>query len=317
MKLFWTKAATMQNMVSSQGEASKPLRRIRCAIFFEKKGEFMPDFSIQEIIPGVNAVFGGICNRGLINQGGSVLVVDSGIGIAEAAPLRAAAQERRKEGALYLFNTHPHGDHVYGNQVFADSPIIAHENVRQDLVNNGTQMLANWQQNPRMAAFVSDLLITPPTITFEEKATLFIGEIEVQLLYLGIAHSPSDSVAWLPQSRTLFTGDLLFNAIVPAMPPGTNTANWVHALEQLEQLGAVHVIPGHGPIQTPAALTELHHWFITLRTLVGEAITSGWDREITTAKVAQQIQELVPRGSEERLPTGISQIFDELSREVQ
>lgn len=64
----------------------------------------MSDLSIQEIVPGVHAVLGGICNRGLISHAGSVLVVDSGIGVAEAEPLRAAAhaalaaQEHRKDG---------------------------------------------------------------------------------------------------------------------------------------------------------------------------------------------------------------------------
>ncbi len=275
----------------------------------------MPDFSIfsiQEIVPGVMAALGGVCNRGIISQGGSVLVVDSGVAPTEATPLRAAAQEYRKEGALYLFNTHPHGDHVYGNQVFADSPIIAHEGVRNDLVTNGERTLADWKQNPRMAAYVSDVTITPPTMTFQEKMTVFVGDIEVQLLYLGIAHSPSDSVAWLPQSRTLFTGDLLFNAIAPALPPGGNSAHWIHALEQLEQLGAEQAIPGHGPIQTPAALADLRHWFITLRAQVGEAIASGWDRETTITKVAQQIQEVAPRGASERLPRSIGQVFDEM-----
>lgn len=273
----------------------------------------MSDLSIQEIVPGVNAALGGVCNRGLIHQGGSVLVIDSGIAGAEAVPLRAAAQERRKEGALYLFNTHPHGDHVYGNQVFADSPIIAHEEVWRDMVNNGAKTLANWRQNPRMGALVNDVVITPPTITFQEKLTLFVDNIEVQLLYFGIAHSPSDSVAWLPQSRTLFTGDLLFNALVPAMPPGGSSTNWVHALEQLEQLGAEHVIPGHGPIQTPAALADLRSWFLTLRSQVGDAIASGWTRETTITSVAQQMQQ-TSHGNVERLSSAIGQVFDELSR---
>ena len=82
----------------------------------------MSDLTFQEIVPGVHAVLGGICNRGLIAAAGSGLVVDSGISVAEAAPLRAAAQaaqERQKGGALHLFNTHLHSDHVYGNQVFA------------------------------------------------------------------------------------------------------------------------------------------------------------------------------------------------------
>jgi cyclase len=273
----------------------------------------MPELSLQEIVPGVRVALGGVCNRGIIDQRGEVLVVDSGIAPSEAAPLRAAADGSRKEGALYLFNTHPHGDHVYGNQVFADRPILAHEGVRNDLVVNGERTLANWKQNPHMAAFVSDVTITPPTITFRDKMTVFVGAIEVQLLYFGIAHSPSDSVAWLPQSRTLFVGDLLFNTIVPAMPPGGNSANWVHALEQLEQLGAEHAIPGHGPVQTPAALADLRHWFVTLRALVSEAIASGWDRETAIAKVAPQIQEVAPRGATERLSPGIGQIFDELS----
>ena len=292
----------------------------------------MSDLSLQEIAPGVHAVLGGICNRGLISQGGSVLVVDSGISVAEAAPLRAAAraaQERHKDGdgalyplyPLYLFNTHLHSDHVFGNQLFADCPIIAHTGVRNYLVAHGEGALARWRQNPDTAALVSDVVITPPTLTFEDRMTVFIGDIEVQLLYLARAHSPSDSVAWLPQSRTLFTGDLLFNAQVPVwnhgveqVPPGGSVANWIQALEKLEALEVEHAIPGHGPIQTADALADLRLWFISLHTQVGEALASGWDRETTITRVTQQLQKLATRGEEERLPNVIGQAFDELSR---
>jgi cyclase len=274
----------------------------------------MSDLSLAEIAPGVHAAFGGFCNRGLISQGGSVLVVDSEIGVVEAVPLRAAAQERQKDGALPLFNTHPHSNHVYGNQLFADGPIIAHEGVRNVLVAHGEQALAGWHQNPHTAALVSDVVITLPTLTFQDQMTLFIGAMEVQLLYLARAHSPSDSVAWLPQSRTLFTGDLLFNAIVPVMAPGGSVANWIQALEKLEALDVQHAIPGHGPIQTASALADLRRWFLSLRTQVGEVRASGWDRETTIAQVAQQFQKRTPRGNEERLPNVIGQAFDELSR---
>lgn len=293
----------------------------------------MTDLSIQEIVPGVHAVLGGICNRGLISHAGSVLVVDSGIGVAEAAPLRAAAlaaQERQKDGAkggaLYLFNTHLHSDHVFGNQVFADCPIIAHEGVRDFMVAHGEGALARWRQNPDTAALVSDVVITPPTLTFQDRMTVFIGDIEVQLLYIAGAHSPSDSVAWLPQSRTLFTGDLLFNAQVPVWnhgvagtPPGGSVASWIEALEKLEALGVEHAIPGHGPIQTADALADLRLWFISLHTQLEEALASGWDRETAITHVAQQLQEqqkehtLAPLGEEERLPNVIGQAFDELN----
>jgi cyclase len=286
----------------------------------------MSDLSIQEIVPGVHAIIGGICNRGLISHAGSVLVVDSGIGVAEATPLRAAAQEHRKDGALYLFNTHLHSDHVYGNQVFADCPIIGHEGVRDYLVEHGESGLARWRQNPNTAALVSDVVITPPTLTFQDRVTLFIGDIEVQLLHIARAHSPSDSVAWLPQSRTLFTGDLLFNAQVPVWnhgvagaPPGGSVANWTEALEKLEALGVERAIPGHGPIQTAEALADLRLWFMALHIQLEEALASGWDRETTITRVTQELQQLqkeqklAPRGEDERLPNVIGQTFDELS----
>jgi cyclase len=281
----------------------------------------MAELSLQEIAPGVHAALGGICNRGLIAQGGRVLVVDSGMGVAEATPLRAAAQERRQAGAVYLFNTHLHSDHVYGNQLFADGPILAHAEVRNYLVAHGEQGLARWRQNPEMAAMISDVVLTPPTLTFPDQMTLFVGDLEVRLLYVARAHSPSDSVAWLPQSRTLFTGDLLFNAQVPvwnhgvaAIPPGGSVAHWIRALETLEALDAQHAIPGHGPIQTPAALADLRRWLLVLQTQVGDALAAGWDRATTITQVAQQLQQQAPRGEEERLPNVIGQAFDELSQ---
>jgi cyclase len=273
----------------------------------------MPDYTVREIVPGVFAASGGICNRGIITDHGSVLVIDSGINADEATPLRTTAQEYHKQGSLSLFNTHPHGDHVYGNQVFADSTIIAHQGVRDDMVTNGEKTLAAMKQNPRMAGALDNVQITLPTATFQHDLTVFVGDIEVQLLYFGIAHSPSDSVAWLPQTRTLFTGDLLFNAIVPAMPPNGKPTNWIPALEKLEQLGAEHVIPGHGPIQTPAALTDLRNWFNVLHAQVKSAIASRSDLETATKNVSAEMQKLAPRGMDERLPMCIKEVFNELS----
>lgn len=272
----------------------------------------MSDLSLQEVVPGILVALGGICNRGIISGSGNVLVVDAGVSVAEATSLRIAAQAYCKRGSLSLFNTHPHGDHVYGNQVFTDGPIIAHEGVREYLITSGEEMLAKWKQKLPMAQSLNEVTITPPTVTFEDEMTVFLGDIKVELLYLGRAHSPSDSVAWLPQLRILFAGDLLFNTLVPAMPLGGNSANWIQALERLAQLGAEHVIPGHGPVQIPAELANLRNWLVTLRTYVSNAIASGWDRETTLTKLAIEMQTVAPRGAQERLPMAIGQVFDEM-----
>ena len=153
-----------------------------------------PEFSIQDIVPGVSAIFGGICNRGIIASNGDVLVVDSGMNVAEATPLRAHADKLRNQGTLTLFNTHPHPDHVFGNQVFADAQIIGHQVIRDVIVNTGEQILAGIKQNPRMAELAGDVTLTAPTLTFQDQLSVFVGEIEVQLIHFGVAHSPSDSI---------------------------------------------------------------------------------------------------------------------------
>ncbi|HLG62003.1 MAG TPA: MBL fold metallo-hydrolase [Ktedonosporobacter sp.] len=274
----------------------------------------MPEFTLQEVVPGVLAAFGGICNRGIIANGGNALVIDSGISVAEATPLRDAAQERCRQGALSLFNTHPHGDHVFGNQVFGDGLIIAHQGVRENMLTTGVASVAAFKQNPQMAEQLGDITITPPTVIFQDTLTVFVGAIEVQLIYFGLAHSPSDSFAWLPQSRTLFTGDLLFNELVPAMPPGGSIANWIVALERLEQLQPQHVIPGHGPILPPDALGVLRSWMLELRARVTDAVAQGLDQEACIAKLAPEMQALAPRTREERMPRAIQAAYDEVSR---
>jgi cyclase len=274
-----------------------------------------PEFSIQDIVPGVSAIFGGICNRGIIASQGNVLVVDSGMTIAEATPLRARANELLDRGTLTLFNTHHHPDHVFGNQLFADVQIIAHQGVRDLMLTTGEQMLAGMRQNPQRAALANGIKITPPTLTFQDQATIFVGEIEVQLMYFGVAHSPSDSVAWLPQSKTLFTGDLLFNNLAPATPPGGSISNWIAFLSRLENLGAEHAIPGHGPIQDPAtALGALRTWLETLYSLVKEAVERGDSRESTVVAIPAKIQAIDLRMSEERIPNTIGVLYDEIAR---
>jgi cyclase len=275
----------------------------------------MADLTLQELVPQVAAALGGVCNRGIISGGDSVLVVDAGIGASEAQPLRAAAEERVNKGYLALFDTHSHGDHVFGNSVFADCPIIAQDAVRTVLTAKGAGQLAAWQQNPQFADLIGDAQLTLPTVTFAERMTLHLGNLEVQLIRVGPAHSEGDAVAWLPGPRVLFAGDILFNAIVPALPPGGDSAGWVRALEYLETLGAAYVVPGHGPIEPPTAIGQLRSWLVALRARVAECIVSGLDRDATIARVGPQMQNNLPRGREERLPTAVGQIFDDITRE--
>ncbi len=275
----------------------------------------MPDFQVREIVPNVCAVLGGVCNRGISAGKDGTLVVDSGISVAEATPLYQAARERAGQGHLSLFNTHSHGDHVYGNQIFAACPIIASSDVREVLAARGEEQLAGWRAGP-YAETVAGVRLTLPSVTFDERLVIYLGGIEVHLIRMGTAHSPGDAVAWLPEQRVLFAGDLLFNDLVPAMPPGGDTSTWARALEKLEELGAEHVIPGHGPIEPPTALGSLRDWIISLRAHVGAAVAGGADRETASKEIATAMRGAYPaRGNEARLPVAIERAFENIARE--
>jgi len=90
--------------------------------------------------------------------------------------------------------------------------------------------------------------------------------------------------------------------------------NWVEALVKLEQLGAEHVVPGHGPLLPPTALTDLRAWMEELQRLVKAAIEGGQDREAAISSVTPQMQAFQQRGLEERLSGAISAVYNQFSQ---
>jgi glyoxylase-like metal-dependent hydrolase (beta-lactamase superfamily II) len=92
---------------------------------------------------------------------------------------------------------------------------------------------------------------TPPNVTLKDKMTLFRGGREIEILYLGRAHTAGDVVVYLPQQKILIGGDVV----------STQTSNlgdayagdWPQTLENLKKLDFDVVLPGHGPAFTDKA----------------------------------------------------------------
>ena len=107
-----------------------------------------------------------------------------------------------------------------------------------------------------IAAYVSEALrpfafdemrLAPPTRTFSGELQLDVGGREVRLIEVGPAHTPGDLVAWVPDARIAIAADILFIGVTPIMWAGP-LQGWIAALERLLELGAVRLVPGHGPV---------------------------------------------------------------------
>jgi cyclase len=144
-----------------------------------------------------------------------------------------------------LVNTHHHGDHTYGNCLFAGATIVAHERCREEVLafgppaNLGIFTEVDWGELP----------LTPPFLTYDTGVTLWSGDLRCDVRYVGTpAHTTNDSIIWIPSRSVLFAGDLLFNGGTPFLLLGS-IAGAIEVLEQvIRPLGAITIVPGHGPV---------------------------------------------------------------------
>lgn len=213
------------------------------------------EMSLEEVAEGVFVCVqpdGGWClnNAGIVTAGGECALVDTAATEARALRLRELAATVCAEPPRTVVNTHFHGDHTFGNAFFPEAVVVAHRGTRTEMAAAGLHLTGLWPD-----VHWGKLSVRLPAVTFREHLTLYAGDIRMELLRLGPAHSPNDTVVWLPDQRVLFAGDLAMSGVTPFVLMGS-VAGSIGALERLRSLGARTVVPGHGPVCGPEVLDE-------------------------------------------------------------
>lgn len=230
---------------------------------------------LTELATGVHAFIqpdGGWClnNAGFVTDGDTTLVVDTAATEHRARLLRQRIAQSGAATPRMVVNTHHHGDHTYGNGVFApEATIIGHAACRRELLAAGRQLHAVWPE-----VEYGDIRLTPPTVTFTDELSVHVGGIEVRLLHPGIAHTPGDTVVWLPEQRIVFTGDLVFHGGTPFVFMGSLSGS-LRALELLRSLDAATVVPGHGPVTGPEVYDGIERYLRYVDRLAREGRAAG------------------------------------------
>ncbi len=176
-----------------------------------------------------------------VNTQDGILVIDAGISNSLTTIYRRMIEkEFQRNDFAYLINTHSHWDHTGGNQVFPDAVIIGQENCiteinrywkEKEKIKNSLKKIIDeydnkimnldpeWQDSLDIYSqklryqcayndLVSDRVITLPTETLKDSMTINLGDISLELIYYGRAHSGSDILIYIPELKLLFTGDL-------------------------------------------------------------------------------------------------------------
>ena len=244
----------------------------------------IPPPAIQEVSKGIYAYIqldGSwfLNNAGCIVGRSSTTVIDSTGTEARARAFHAAVRQVTQLPVTTLVNTHSHGDHTHGNFMFADSAIVASELCRREIIASGNAANALFP----MVDF-GDCPVTPPTVTFEERLSLYVDDLKVELIFVGPAHTTNDIVAWIPERKLLFTGDIIFNGGTP-FALGGSVAGWLVALERIEALGAETIVPGHGSVCGPEVIADVRAYL----QFVQETAKRGMDAGTPPLELAQNL----------------------------
>jgi cyclase len=97
----------------------------------------------------------------------------------------------------------------------------------------------------------AELRATPPNVTLRTSLTLYRGDREIQIRFLGRAHTAGDVVVFLPKEKIVITGDMLTAALSNMSDAFVN--EWPATLDQVKKLDFTTVLPGHGDAFTDKA----------------------------------------------------------------
>lgn len=191
-------------------------------------------------------------NTGIVIGDDAVLVADTQATPAMAADVVRRIREVTDKPIKYVVLTHYHAVRVLGASAYmaeGGQHIIASQDTRDLIVERGEQDKASEiGRFPRLFRNVETVPpgLTWPTLTFTGRLTLWLGTLEVQLLQLGRGHTKGDTVVWLPQERTLLSGDLVeFDATPYA--GDAYFQDWPATLDRIAALQPLALVPGRGP----------------------------------------------------------------------
>lgn len=187
---------------------------------------------------------------GFIITSEGVIVVNTTNSPFHARELLFEIRRRTDQPVKYVINTDSRGDHILGNEVFADqqaaiistSPALAEmRQYQQDLTGR-----MNAEEDLRLQTRMRGFHVTFPTRTFDNQMALRLGGQEIKLMKLNKDSPAGEAAVDLPGARVVFLGDLFENGYIPR-PASKQVTQWIETLRQVENWDVDVYVPGHGP----------------------------------------------------------------------
>jgi glyoxylase-like metal-dependent hydrolase (beta-lactamase superfamily II) len=243
-----------------------------------------------EVIPHVFSAIGATApptyenaghnnNLSFIVTGDGVVVINGGASALLAQALHAEIRAVTQQPVRLVINENGQGHAMLGNSYWAGLgvPILAHEDAIAEFEDTAGQALAALQRYGRETA--QGTTIALPDRSFSDREVITMGDVTLEVLHLGPAHSPGDTQVWIPQWSMMIAGDIAFHERMPPIFEGTCTSCWIETWETaFAPLAPTYVIPGHGHPTNLAQVTRYTVDYLRdLRAKIGAHLEAGGD----------------------------------------
>lgn len=253
-------------------------------------------------------------NSGIIDLGDRTLIFDTTLSPASAAELRTVAESLTRRPVTYVFNSHWHQDHVFGNAVFTpETEIYASARTREiiaekipaimvEFKKHWPNQLKEWAESAKVAKdeaerldyedgvrFAQSIIDTFPRLELRLPDHIFTDRVEfkgtkrtVEFVTFGGGHTDSDAFLHLPAEKIIFTGDLLATKFQPGMSSG-HPHEWLKILAKIKTLDPIQLVPGHGELGTLADVELIEQYINALLQMAEQNQLAGGTAESAAA----------------------------------
>ncbi|MCU1393141.1 MAG: hypothetical protein JWM34_1569 [Ilumatobacteraceae bacterium] len=229
----------------------------------------------------------GWSNAGLVAGDGVSLLVDTLFDLVLTGDMLDAMRDVSRQAPIgTVVNTHANGDHCYGNQLLQGSEIIASDRAAHEMSEVPPATLAALNSAPGelgelfrtfFGEFHFDgIELTLPTRTFTGRLDVEVGGRTIELIEVGPAHTAGDVIAYVPDAKTVYTGDILFIGGTPIVWAGP-LSNWTAACDLMLGMDIDTVVPGHGPLTDKGGIAQVRDYLSFVETEATARFQAGMD----------------------------------------
>lgn len=196
-------------------------------------------------------------NTGVIIGDEGIMVIDTQATPHMAQKVLAKIREISDLPVKYILMTHYHAVRVLGAAAYEAENIIASQLTYEMIEERGQfDYDSELDRFPRLFEGNETIPgLTWPSIVFDGKITVDLGNCPVEIWSPGKGHTQGDTIAWLPEQKILYSGDLVEYGATP-YTGDAHLTDWPATLDALRALKPEKLVPGRGDALTTSDLCE-------------------------------------------------------------